>query len=78
MHRPGSIRLLTTPGRVKEADYMISRNWGGTTPLWKMSLDEIHKTAPFMNMDGVLGGLWTPGITTSFLDCTISTRKQNI
>ena len=61
-HRPGSIRLLSTPGRVKEAEYAISRaGWHGPTPMWLMTPDEIAPTAPFMNMDGIEGGLWTPG-----------------
>merc|ERR1712096_470908 len=60
-HRPGSIRIITTPGRMNEAQYMMTRAGWHSTPMWMMTPDEIHKHAPFMNMDDIIGGIFTPG-----------------
>uniref|UniRef100_T2M409 Dimethylglycine dehydrogenase,mitochondrial n=1 Tax=Hydra vulgaris TaxID=6087 RepID=T2M409_HYDVU len=60
-HRPGSLRLITTKGRLEEAQYTLSRQRVHDAHMWLINPDEVHKSAPYMNMDGVLGGLFTPG-----------------
>ncbi|XP_057306789.1 dimethylglycine dehydrogenase, mitochondrial-like [Hydractinia symbiolongicarpus] len=61
LHRPGSLRILTTPGRVEEAKYMISRAGWHDAYMWMLTPEEVCEQVPYMNMDNVLGGLFTPG-----------------
>lgn len=60
-HRPGSIRLLQTPERMNEAKYQMSRGGWHKAPMSLLSPDEVHEMVPYMKMDGILGGLITPG-----------------
>lgn len=60
-HRPGSVRIMTTEDRVKEGDYMLSRSGWHDAYSWKITPDEIHKMVPYMNMDGIISGLYNPG-----------------
>ena len=64
-HRPGSLRLLTTPSRVDEGKYMLQRQGWHQAPMWMISPEEIEKQLPFMKLDDVLGGLFTPGMFAS-------------
>jgi len=60
-HRPGSIRLITTDGRMNEARYMLSRNNWHDAFMWEITPDEIQKIVPYMNMKDIQAGLYTPG-----------------
>ncbi|XP_066932255.1 dimethylglycine dehydrogenase, mitochondrial-like [Clytia hemisphaerica] len=60
-HRPGSIRILSTNDRVNEAKYQLSRGGWHSAYMKFMNPDEIHEMVPYMNMDGIHGGIWTPG-----------------
>ena len=60
-HRPGSIRILSSPERVNEAKYMRSRQAWHNAYMKMLNPDEVHEMVPYMNMDNVYGGLFTPG-----------------
>jgi len=62
-HRPGSIRILTSPERLNEGKYMMSRQAWNDAYMTMLNPDEISEMVPYMNMDGILGGLFTPGTT---------------
>ncbi|XP_065060512.1 dimethylglycine dehydrogenase, mitochondrial-like [Rhopilema esculentum] len=59
-HRPGSLRLLTTPGRVDEAKYQLQRQGWHQSPMTLLSPTEVQELMPIMNCSDVLGGLFTP------------------
>ena len=64
-HRPGSLRLLTTPGRVDEAKYQLQRQGWHQSPMTLLSPAEVQELMPIMNCSDVLGGLFTPGVYKS-------------
>ena len=65
-HRPGSIRILSTNDRVNEAKYQLSRGGWHSAYMKYMNPDEVHEMVPYMNMDGIHGGLYTPGLNFDF------------
>lgn len=62
-HTPGSLRLLTTPQRMDEAHYQMSRQgWQKNKAVqYMMNPEEVQEVHPLLNMDGVLGGIFNPG-----------------
>ncbi|XP_067007200.2 dimethylglycine dehydrogenase, mitochondrial [Anabrus simplex] len=59
-HRPGSIRLATSPVRMDEFKYQMSRQQHKEAPQKLVSPEEIEKMCPILSMDGILGGLYNP------------------
>nr|XP_042906993.1 dimethylglycine dehydrogenase, mitochondrial isoform X2 [Parasteatoda tepidariorum] len=59
-HRPGSIRLATNEERMKEFRYQMQRQGWQKAPQKLINPDEIYQLCPFLNMEGILGGLYNP------------------
>ncbi|GLG96783.1 uncharacterized protein GBIM_03690 [Gryllus bimaculatus] len=59
-HQPGSIRLATSPVRMDEFRYQMSRQLHKDAPQMIISPDTIKSLCPILNMDGILGGLYNP------------------
>ncbi|KAK8758858.1 hypothetical protein V5799_003507 [Amblyomma americanum] len=59
-HRPGSVRLASVPTRMDEFRYQMQRQGWHPAPQRLISVDEIKKHVPFLNLDKVLGGLYNP------------------
>ena len=70
-HRPGSLRLLTTPGRVDEARYQLQRQGWHQSPMNFLSPEKVQEMLPIMNCSDVLGGLFTPGMLSVFIICIL-------
>ncbi|KAL0965325.1 hypothetical protein UPYG_G00279790 [Umbra pygmaea] len=60
-HQPGSIRIASTPVRVDELKYQMSRTHWHPTPQWLITPEKIQELFPLLNMDKVLAGLYNPG-----------------
>ncbi|XP_077988471.1 dimethylglycine dehydrogenase, mitochondrial-like [Glandiceps talaboti] len=62
-HRPGSIRLASTPERVDEFRYQMHRHGSfiGKIPQRLIWPDEIKKLHPLINTDKILAGLYMEG-----------------
>ncbi|XP_078718033.1 LOW QUALITY PROTEIN: dimethylglycine dehydrogenase, mitochondrial [Lampetra fluviatilis] len=60
-HQPGSIRLATTPERVDEFHYQMTRARWNVTPQSLIGPDKIQELFPLLNMDQVLAGIYNPG-----------------
>ncbi|CAK4610834.1 hypothetical protein LEN26_016671 [Aphanomyces euteiches] len=61
LHTPGSIRICTTPARMDEAKYQQARqNWHEAFQAI-ITPEEIAEKHPLLNMDGILGGVYTTG-----------------
>ncbi|XP_016116054.1 dimethylglycine dehydrogenase, mitochondrial [Sinocyclocheilus grahami] len=60
-HQPGSIRLASTPVRVDELKYQMTRTHWHPTPQFLISPEKIRQLFPLLNMDKVLAGLYNPG-----------------
>ncbi|XP_073791697.1 dimethylglycine dehydrogenase, mitochondrial [Danio rerio] len=60
-HQPGSIRLASTPVRVDELKYQMSRTRWHPTPQFLIEPERIQQLFPLLNMDKVLAGLYNPG-----------------
>ena len=52
-HTPGSLRLCTTPERVDEARYSMSRHRWQEAEQRLLEPEEVERLVPLMNMDGV-------------------------
>ncbi|XP_071441447.1 dimethylglycine dehydrogenase, mitochondrial-like [Hetaerina americana] len=59
-HQPGSLRLATSPIRVDELRFQMSRQQHQNAPQMLIDPDAIQKLCPFMNMETVLAGLYNP------------------
>nr|XP_042117567.1 dimethylglycine dehydrogenase, mitochondrial isoform X2 [Peromyscus maniculatus bairdii] len=60
-HQPGSIRLATTPVRVDEFKYQMTRtNWHATEQ-YIIEPEKIQELFPLLNMNKILAGLYNPG-----------------
>lgn len=59
-HRPGSIRLATSPLRMDEMRYQMQRQGWNKAPQYMITPDEIKEMVPIINLDGILGGLYNP------------------
>ncbi|KAJ7988581.1 hypothetical protein DPEC_G00325040 [Dallia pectoralis] len=60
-HQPGSIRIASTPVRVDELKYQMTRTHWHPTPQWLITPDKIKELFPLINIDKVLAGLYNPG-----------------
>uniref|UniRef100_A0A673K688 Dimethylglycine dehydrogenase, mitochondrial-like n=1 Tax=Sinocyclocheilus rhinocerous TaxID=307959 RepID=A0A673K688_9TELE len=60
-HQPGSIRLASTPVRVNELKYQMTRTHWHPTPQFLIGPEKIQQLFPLLNMDKVLAGLYNPG-----------------
>ena len=59
-HRPGSMRLGTSPARMDEFRYTLSRQLHKHSPMKLMTAEEVAEMVPILNMDNIHGGLFTP------------------
>jgi dimethylglycine dehydrogenase len=59
-HRPGSLRLGTSPIRMDEFRYALSRQCHKQSPMKLLTPEEVEELVPILNMDGIHGGLLTP------------------
>ena len=59
-HRPGTIRLATTEDRMDEFRYQMQRNNWHQNPQSLVTPQQISELCPIVNIDGVIGGLYSP------------------
>jgi len=59
-HRPGSLRLGTSPARMDEFRYTYSRQLHKQSPMQILSPDQVSEMVPILKMDNIHGGLFTP------------------
>ncbi|XP_061763862.1 dimethylglycine dehydrogenase, mitochondrial [Nerophis ophidion] len=60
-HQPGSVRIASTPARVDEMRYQMTRTHWHVTQQSMITPEEVQQLFPLLNMDKVLAGLYTPG-----------------
>uniref|UniRef100_A0A3B4AX35 Uncharacterized protein n=1 Tax=Periophthalmus magnuspinnatus TaxID=409849 RepID=A0A3B4AX35_9GOBI len=60
-HNPGSVRIASTPARVDEMRYQMTRTHWHVTEQYFIGPEKVHELFPLLNMDKVLAGLYTPG-----------------
>ncbi|XP_077354132.1 dimethylglycine dehydrogenase, mitochondrial isoform X2 [Festucalex cinctus] len=60
-HQPGSVRIASTPARVDEMRYQMTRTHWHVTEQYMIGPDKVQELFPLLNMDKVLAGLYTPG-----------------
>ncbi|XP_045703875.1 dimethylglycine dehydrogenase, mitochondrial isoform X2 [Phyllostomus hastatus] len=60
-HQPGSIRLATTPVRVDEFKYQMTRTRWHATEQYIIEPEKIQEMFPLLNMSKILAGLYNPG-----------------
>ena len=53
---------MTTNERVNEAKYQLSRGGWHSAYMKHITPDEIHEMVPYMNMEDIQGGIFTPGL----------------
>ncbi|XP_073933327.1 dimethylglycine dehydrogenase, mitochondrial isoform X3 [Castor canadensis] len=60
-HQPGSIRIATTPVRVDEFKYQMTRTGWHATEQYIIEPEKIQELFPLLNMNKILAGLYNPG-----------------
>ncbi|XP_004586372.2 dimethylglycine dehydrogenase, mitochondrial isoform X2 [Ochotona princeps] len=60
-HQPGSVRIATTPVRVDEFKYQMTRTGWHATEQYIIGPEKVQEMFPLLNMDKVLAGLYNPG-----------------
>ncbi|KAG9353725.1 hypothetical protein JZ751_011847 [Albula glossodonta] len=60
-HQPGSIRIASTPVRVDELKYQMTRTHWHPTPQFLIGPEKVQELFPLLNMNKVLAGLYNPG-----------------
>ncbi|XP_061873710.1 dimethylglycine dehydrogenase, mitochondrial [Colius striatus] len=60
-HQPGSIRIASTPTRVDEFKYQMTRTGWHPTEQYLITPEKVQELFPLLNMDKVLAGLYNPG-----------------
>ncbi|XP_042305033.1 dimethylglycine dehydrogenase, mitochondrial [Sceloporus undulatus] len=60
-HQPGSIRLATTPTRVDEFKYQMTRAGWHQGEQYLIEPERVQELFPLLNMEKVLAGLYNPG-----------------
>ncbi|XP_038621412.1 dimethylglycine dehydrogenase, mitochondrial [Tachyglossus aculeatus] len=60
-HQPGSIRIATTPTRVDEFKYQMTRARWHPTEQYLIEPEKVQEMFPLLNMEKVLAGLYNPG-----------------
>lgn len=68
-HKPGTLRLCSTPERMDEAKYQMQRQGWHKAPQWLVTPDEIAKMHPLLKVDDILGGIFNPGLSLFFSIC---------
>lgn len=59
LHLPGTIRLATTPVRVDEMKYQMSRHGNHEAPQCLLTPEQVKLLVPIANVDNILMGLYT-------------------
>ncbi|XP_014449795.1 dimethylglycine dehydrogenase, mitochondrial [Alligator mississippiensis] len=60
-HNPGSIRIASTPTRVDEFKYQMTRAGWHATEQYFIGPEKVQELCPLLNMEKVLAGLYNPG-----------------
>ncbi|XP_042241265.1 dimethylglycine dehydrogenase, mitochondrial-like isoform X2 [Homarus americanus] len=60
LHMPGSLRLATTPTRVDEMKYQMSRHGHHDAPHCLLTPEQVKELVPIANVDNILMGLYSP------------------
>ncbi|XP_053303954.1 dimethylglycine dehydrogenase, mitochondrial [Spea bombifrons] len=60
-HQPGSIRIASTPTRVDELKYQMTRSRWHPNPQYLVGPEKVQELFPLLNIDKVLAGLYNPG-----------------
>nr|XP_028603892.1 dimethylglycine dehydrogenase, mitochondrial isoform X1 [Podarcis muralis] len=60
-HQPGSIRIASTPTRVDEFKYQMSRAGWHPAEQYLIKPERVQELFPLINMEKVLAGLYNPG-----------------
>ncbi|KAG8456521.1 hypothetical protein GDO86_002342 [Hymenochirus boettgeri] len=60
-HQPGSVRIASTPARVDEFKYQMTRGRWHPNPQYYIEPEKVQELFPLLNMDKVLAGLHNPG-----------------
>lgn len=60
-HNPGSVRIASTPARVDEMKYQMTRTHWHVTEQYLIGPEKVQELFPLLNIDKVLAGLYTPG-----------------
>ncbi|MBN3301126.1 M2GD protein, partial [Amia calva] len=61
LHRPGSVRIASTPTRVDELKYQMTRTHWHPTEQYLIEPEKVEELFPLLNMNKVLAGLYNPG-----------------
>uniref|UniRef100_A0A674MZZ7 Dimethylglycine dehydrogenase n=1 Tax=Takifugu rubripes TaxID=31033 RepID=A0A674MZZ7_TAKRU len=61
LHQPGSVRIASSPARVDEMKYQMTRTHWHVTEQYLIGPEKVKELFPLLNMDKVLAGLYTPG-----------------
>ena len=68
-HKPGTLRLCSSPERMDEAKYQMQRQGWHKAPQWLVTPDEIAKMHPLLKVDDILGGMFNPGLSLFIRVC---------
>ncbi|KAG8131017.1 hypothetical protein E2320_017667 [Naja naja] len=60
-HCPGSVRIASTPTRVDEFKYQMTRAGWHPTEQYLIDPEKVQELFPLLNMEKVLAGLYNPG-----------------
>ncbi|NP_001087085.1 dimethylglycine dehydrogenase L homeolog [Xenopus laevis] len=60
-HQPGSLRIASTPTRVDELKYQMTRARWHPNPQYLVEPERVQELFPLLNMNKVLAGLHNPG-----------------
>uniref|UniRef100_A0A803T8B0 Dimethylglycine dehydrogenase, mitochondrial n=1 Tax=Anolis carolinensis TaxID=28377 RepID=A0A803T8B0_ANOCA len=60
-HQPGSIRIATTPTRVDEFKYQMTRAGWHQAEQYLIEPEKVQELFPLLNMEKILAGLYNPG-----------------
>ncbi|XP_034955456.1 dimethylglycine dehydrogenase, mitochondrial isoform X2 [Zootoca vivipara] len=60
-HQPGSIRIASTPTRVDELKYQMTRAGWHPAEQYLIKPERVQELFPLLNMEKVLAGLYNPG-----------------
>ncbi|KAL7377216.1 hypothetical protein ABVT39_024050 [Epinephelus coioides] len=61
LHQPGSVRIASTPARVDEMKYQMTRTHWHVTEQYFIGPEKVHELFPLLDINKVLAGLYTPG-----------------
>ncbi|XP_068562619.1 dimethylglycine dehydrogenase, mitochondrial [Cebidichthys violaceus] len=61
LHQPGSVRIASSPARVDEMKYQMTRTHWNVTEQYFIGPEKVLELFPLLNIDKVLAGLYTPG-----------------